>query len=147
MKSILFILLFLSIPYNELLAQKKILQPYKWNNRIVILTNKPHDQVRSEKLSKTILNYKQELIERKIIFFEVVEHKFRTFKYSNNNYAPSKWKESPILYKAFDDKNKRVFLVGLDGGIKYKSEKLNLIEIIKLIDTMPMRRSEIKFKN
>jgi hypothetical protein len=41
------------------------------------------------------------------------------------------------------------FLIGLDGGVKSygKREDFSISELIKQIDSMPMRRSEIRKKD
>lgn len=56
------------------------------------------------------------------------------------------WKNTPKMFKT--DTTKQGFsivLIGLDGGEKYKSNTVEKPDVfLNLIDTMPMRRQELR---
>lgn len=100
--------------------------------------------MRTEKLTNKILNLSQFLWKKRVLllrkkFFNTLKEKFILSKLKaeiNNN-------KIEILY--YDLKNKpkniidsNVILIGLDGLIKYESEKLDLKKIFMLISKMPM---------
>lgn len=56
------------------------------------------------------------------------------------------WITGSTLYNTYKSKEStlELILIGLDGGIKHRTNKLTpALEIFTVIDGMPMRRSEI----
>lgn len=90
------------------------LDQYKWKNRLLILKGSPDSREYQEAL-RTLKKEKSALTERKLTIIEI--------------------------------KNNETFsleLRGLDGGVKKRSQRLELDQIFKLIDSMPMRQQESK---
>ena len=93
------------------------LNQYRWQNRIIVTYSKSEQ---NEKLSKL----RQDIQENSCGF-------------KNRN----------LLHFHFSDPNEeyKILLIGKDGGVKFEGENRSLQQIFNQIDTMPMRRSEMKF--
>lgn len=122
------------------------LKQHRWENRIIIIQT-PNDSVplyRSQ-LSE-FANSIKEFKERKIVLYEVIGDKIKMTDYLSDEPKALLIKSEPSSNLLKEHKNQfKVLLVGLDGGIKYETNDLFIkSELIKLIDAMPMRRSEIR---
>ena len=95
-------------------AQAMNLDEYRWKNRLLILKGSP-ESVEYKEALRVLKKEKSALEERKLIVIEI-----------NKDEAFS------------------VELRGLDGGVKKRSHKFELDQILKLIDSMPMRQQELK---
>jgi hypothetical protein len=113
-----------------------ILEDLKWKNRIVILFD-DHD-------NKKVLDFghlEEDLKERKLVYFIVGEN-FQSN--SNFSFSPEYQKVLKSRYQIPSTKKSWV-LIGLDGGAKVKKEgDLDWEFILRTIDSMPMRQSEIR---
>jgi hypothetical protein len=116
-------------------SKPKIPRDFQWKNRILILDNYRNDSLWSdETLAVEIQN-------RKLIIFHFVDGKL-----INTNFQEEidsfKFLEK-LKYKP--DSKSAWALLGLDGGVKNSGYEFPLPEeIFKLIDSMPMRQSEIR---
>jgi len=125
------------------------LDKYKWENRILIIetTDQNNEEYRDQ--IKEFENSKEELAERKLVIYEIIGSEYKMTDYSKK-VNESEWKISEERYRN-KMKNKtlfRVSLIGLDGGIKLeKEEVLKKQGLIDIIDSMPMRRRQIKSDN
>lgn len=94
-------------------------------------------------------NIAQELNDRKMIIYHITEDQYRLIDYSSKC-EHSEWFDRNEKGKSkikYTDENFKVTLVGLDGGIKMETTKLfPKEELFELIDSMPMRRAELKRK-
>ena len=128
--------------------QGQHLEEYRWENRILLVKTKSE---RSEKYAKQLEEFRgaaEALKERKIILYQIVGSQYDLIDYGNTSH-----KESGALSKEMTDdilnhKNQfEVILIGLDGGTKYrKTELLTTEELFSIIDSMPMRRAEMRKK-
>ena len=113
------------------------LSNYTWKNRIVILYENDTNTADVESALEIIDNYTSKFTERDILVFVYKDNIF----YSTNRKATD-IKKSDILPKTYDG----YVLIGKDGGIKSKAlYPFNLEQLFNLIDSMPMRKSEMRY--
>ena len=132
------LILLLSIPIAN---NAQILEKHIWNNRIIIIIsdNEASDLV---KLQLELLNKPKQLEERKLIIYTVFQNKFKI-----ENKTESDWINNSELYSKYnpDGKPFKIILIGLDGNLKLSQNKVLSSEVLfSKIDSMPMRRREIK---
>jgi hypothetical protein len=112
------------------------LEDLKWKNRIVILFD---DQANNKVFNFEHLE--EDFKERKLVYF-IVGEKFQ----SNSNFLFSS-EYQKVLKSRYQirSSDKSWVLIGLDGGAKVKKEgDLDWEFILRTIDAMPMRQSEIR---
>ncbi|WP_186300100.1 DUF4174 domain-containing protein [Algoriphagus algorifonticola] len=119
------------------LQQPKSLDDFRWEKRIVVVFD-------SSGFDQTwIKNHQKELEERKLLLVHVSEGKIL-------------WKnlEEELAEKSFVKLSQNLkseenwLLIGLDGGIKNQGAGAVPMEsLMRQIDSMPMRQSEIRRKN
>lgn len=108
---------------------------FVWENRILILQSYQGDSVWFDD------NLKSELENRKLLIFQFEGNKLKRSSFEGEIDA------SKFLEKLTQRNGSNVAwtLVGLDGGVKKSGfENPKPLEIFKLIDSMPMRQSELK---
>jgi hypothetical protein len=120
---IILIIFFISI---EVMAKQ--IEDLNWKKRILIISYENKNNNLFIKIEKFISDYKCELNDRnlEIIFFEKFKNiNFLTPKFINEKYG--------------------IWLLGYDGEIKdYSLDEKILFRLLNLIDSMPMRKNEIK---
>lgn len=121
------------------------LENHKWQARVLII--KTTDSTSSIYINqlKEFKNSFDELNERKLIVYHIVNSKYSAISYINSE------RKSGIvsnqLHKNIlnSESHFEVLLIGLDGGVKLKQDKVvSKTELFALIDSMPMRKNEIK---
>lgn len=113
------------------------LSNYTWKNRIVILYENDTNTADVKSALQIIDNNTSKFTERDILVFVYKDNVF----YSVNRKATD-IKKSDILPKTNDG----YILIGKDGGIKSKAlYPFNLEQLFNLIDSMPMRKSEMRY--
>ena len=123
----------------------QILEDYQWQNRILII--KTIDSTSSIYINqlKEFKNSFDELKDRKLIVYQIVNS-----KYSAVNYINSERKSGIVsnqLHKNIlnSESHFEVLLIGLDGTEKLrKNTLLKRHDLFAIIDRMPMRKSEIR---
>jgi hypothetical protein len=109
-------------------ANAQDLDSYLWKNRVIVLF-KDDNNSKWKNQQDLLKDYSEELIERDIV---VLEPEGKT---------KSKWLAMYDLESNFNG----LVLIGKDGGLKLKEKFLVQPQtIFALVDTMPMRRGEIK---
>lgn len=131
MKTLLFIIFSATI-YGQ------NIKSHQWKNRVIIISGDTKNFERVEKQFKIFQTNKQELLERKLVIYKCLK---KTCKYYD-------WMSKPKEIQIKTNKTSfKIKLFGLDGGEKFKSEKLiTSKQLFDLIDSMPMRKSEIRSK-
>jgi hypothetical protein len=112
---------------------KKQLSDFKWENRLIVTFDIPSEGLDSLAPS--------DLKDRKLLLF--------AFESENLIYSNFEGEIDQIDFlKLSKDYPGFYFLIGLDGGVKSygKKENFSIGELIKQIDSMPMRQSEIRRK-
>lgn len=113
---------------------EKKLSDFKWENRIIVTFDLPSNEFQDIEDSV--------LAERKVLYFN-----FRGSKLSSSNFR------GDILHSDFLNLQAKhqaqYLLIGLDGGIKALGVKqdFSLSQLLKKIDSMPMRQSELRKKD
>ena len=114
----------------------KSITELKWQHRIILIK----EDTSCDQHIKSLINAKLEINDRHILWFLICNNKLET------NYAGTVDSDfiNNISNKFFVNNNDKVILIGKDGGVKRRTESLNLIGLFALIDTMPMRQSEMR---
>ena len=103
------------------------LNQYLWKNRIILTFADDQDH-------PDLIRLKVEMKEDEC---EVLNRDLLHFHFSNDG------KTGNLTTKS--DRSFRILLIGKDGGIKFKSKRsVSLIQLFKLIDSMPMRQDEMQ---
>lgn len=113
--------------------------PHQWKSRVIVISGTAENSDKVEKQFKDFQTKKEALLERKLVIY-------KCFKSTCTYYDwISEPKEIQLKTKS---ENFEIKLYGLDGGDKFLSEKpITSKQIFDLIDSMPMRQSEIRTKN
>jgi|GEM_PF-1003782 len=127
----IFILIFILI---SMPSSKKELSDFKWENRLIVTFDIPLEGLDSIVTS--------EFKDRKLLFF--------AFESENLKYSNFEGEIDQIDFlKLSKNYPEFYFLIGLDGGVKSYGvkEDFSISKLIKQIDSMPMRQSEIRKKD
>ena len=118
------------------------LSDLKWKYRILIISDAQNEIYLKEKMNN-ISKYGQEIIDRDlIIFYENNEN-----IYYNSTLVPKSLKESIMSLASQYQIDRKMILIGKDGGVKRVFQSSDQIhEVFDLIDTMPMRKIEMRRK-
>ena len=116
------------------------LSDLKWKYRILIISDAQNEIYLKEKMNN-ISKYGQEIIDRDlIIFYENNEN-----IYYNSTLVPKSLKESIMSLASQYQIDRKMILIGKDGGVKRVFQSSDQIhEVFDLIDTMPMRKIEMR---
>ena len=111
---------------------------FKWNNRLIVLVN----------INDKMINYNLEMFKDKLIERDVV-----ILKINNESAFIDNIEMKNVFYQSLSkiidtNKSNTIYLIGKDGKIKNEyNENINLESVIKRIDSMPMRKREMKKYN
>ena len=99
---------------------------YLWKNRIILTFDEDEDYPDLIKLKVEMKENECEVLNRDLLHFH----------FSNDGKIGN--------HITTNDQSFRILLIGKDGGIKYESNQyVSLIQLFKLIDSMPMRQDEM----
>jgi len=128
--------LFISINFATTMLYAQNMDDFKWKNRILIFTDS------DQKLS----NAKAALAPFEALDKEVKERSLLLFIYSKGFFYDKNGKPYKLAYKNHIPSSfKGILLLGKDGGIKFQEPyPVKTATIFDLIDSMPMRRAEMK---
>ena len=102
------------------------LNQYLWKNRIILTFADDQDH-------PDLIRLKAEMKENEC---EILNRDLLHFHFSNDGKTGN--------HITTNDQSFRILLIGKDGGIKYESNQyVSLIQLFKLIDSMPMRQDEM----
>ena len=121
------------------------LSQFQWKNRLLFLFAPERSHPLFDALQKSIAIEQAEVADRDLVVFEILES------------GPSRMDMTdldPQVAQSLRDKLEvprgrfSIILVGKDGGIKLnRQEQTRLEDIFGLIDSMPMRREEMRQKS
>jgi hypothetical protein len=120
------------------------LSSHQWKDRLLLIYDHDRNSLIMQSQLDELLSDQTGLTERKLIVYQMTPDSYR---------LPSRnerWHPLGEFNNQIDWNSSRfeVILVGLDGGIKVRrSEVIYLDELFDIIDSMPMRISEIKGNN
>ena len=138
LKSAHLLILSLVIPSLAHCQQKPALnklEDLEWKNRILLI----HEKTNGTAVLKQLKSNKGEIDDRHLIWIIVGND-------SNQSNYPGGLSEklSNKIKTDFFSGEDKVVLIGKDGTVKARYEKLDLDKVYALIDTMPMRKREMK---
>ena len=108
---------------------------FKWNSRLIVLVN-----VNDKMINYNLEMFKDQLIERNVVILKI----------NNESAFIDNLEMKNVFYKSLSkiidtNKSNSIYLIGKDGKIKNEyNENINLESVIKRIDSMPMRKREMK---
>jgi hypothetical protein len=111
------------------------IEELEWNNRIILI----YSSHESSEIIDSLNNYDHDIKDRHIYWFVLSQNVL----HSNYEGRLSEKLYSDILNIYFPDNEFNILLIGKDGEIKEKQNKLQLENMFSLIDTMPMRKREM----
>ena len=104
------------------------LENYKWKKRIVLLISKEENNFLINAADKFFINQKCKNAERNLELLKIKKNNSLNIKKTSN----------------FKDKT-GIWLIGYDGNIKgYSEDDTLLLNLYNLIDSMPIRKDEMK---
>lgn len=116
------------------------LDAYQWKNRIILLKDANLDSDWLQAQLKRLKSNSQELLDREVLLFLLTD----TSVYDEKLKQTMLQADSIVTKYGLSNFNGLV-LIGKDGGTKLKKEFIvSPSTIIELIDSMPMRMTEIK---
>jgi hypothetical protein len=126
------------------IAEPLDLSQFQWKNRLLFLFAPNRNHPMFDSLHDSLSAQKAEVADRDLVILEILESE------------PSSMNSKPLASETALSLRKRykvnqgefaVLLIGKDGGIKLnRQNETRLEDIFALIDTMPMRRQEIRQK-
>jgi hypothetical protein len=145
MNKLFFIVIVCIIGLLSMKSYGQNLENYQWENRVLIVKT---SNIKSEKYINQLVefqNYNDQLKERKFIVYKINKDEFSAIDYRTNKISSGKI-STKMKYNLLDEKeNFEVILIGLDGNIKLQKNEIITKEILfALIDSMPMRKYELK---
>lgn len=121
------------------------LTPFEWKNRLLIIFAPDSHHPHLKQIQAEISNENAGVEDRDLVVFEVLEKDPSHMNGSRLSHA-----DADALRERFEISRNTyaLIVVGKDGGVKLKrSERVPLSEVFALIDSMPMRRDEMRQKN
>jgi hypothetical protein len=118
-------------------------EEYEWENRLIFIVDHSENPKNITKQLQVFQKEENELKDRNLIIFSItkkgLQQEFPKTQKSFPNIS-----EIQFPFSLSKNKNFSVYLVGYDGGVKLKQNRLvSSDEIFALIDTMPMRKVEM----
>ena len=115
---------------------------HQWKERVLIVTASSPTSVGYKRQEQLLTKGKKGIKERDLVVYRL---------YTDHWLAPGNQligkKDAKAIYNTYDiDPNTfSVLLIGKDGGVKMrKDDIISTREIFQLIDSMPMRRQEVR---
>ena len=144
--SIIFKIIFVITCFLGMKTYGQNLDNHKWKSRILIVKTLSSNSKKHNDQLKEFNNSDKEFKERKLVLYIINQDKFSLTNYTDStlNYSGKVTKSlaENILTESEDFE---IILIGLDGRIKLKQNEILLKEdLFSLIDSMPMRKNEMK---
>jgi len=113
------------------------LSDFKWKNRVVIFTDSDQKFSKAKPAMLAFKSQEKEVEERALLLLLYAQGSF----YDDNGALLSLQSER-LIKPSFEG----VILLGKDGGVKFKEPyPVKAETIFNLVDSMPMRRAEMKY--
>jgi hypothetical protein len=121
------------------------LAQFQWKNRLLFLFSPDKNHPLFKKFKNEILNHQAEVKDRDLVVFEMCE---RDSAKMNGSDIDRQTADAIRDHFSVPSNKFSLILVGKDGGIKLKRhDHVSLEEVFELIDSMPMRQSEMRQKD
>lgn len=128
-----FVLLMSILSLSAFSANAKTLSDYTWEKRLLIVNQSLTSDTQIANLSK----FKDEIQARRLLIFLLQQSTVKAYS-TDETYVELTDEIKNRL------KGSAAVLIGLDGATKRTYKSLSIQEVFANIDTMPMRRSELK---
>ena len=137
------LLIVLTLLISNMVAGQDLTK-HQWTNRLIlVMTQDTTEQIFQNQLAE--FNGKDgQLTERKLLIYQVTPTHHRLMP-SNM----TKWESPSSIFSSYKETTEpfEIILSGLDGGVKFRSTTLTKLDtLFSLIDSMPMRRAEMRRK-
>jgi len=127
--------------FNGFLMKSQSLKNYRWENRIIILVDREDGSKAFQKQYTALLSEESELEDRDLIVFLLKDDLVKFSNGSKLQIDGRGLRKELKIRPVFEG----VILIGKDGGVKMREEfHVEPQKIFDLIDSMPMRQSEMK---
>jgi len=121
------------------------LAQFQLKNRLLLIFSPDDNDSLFKKLQSEIIAQEAEVEDRDLVVFEILE---RGQSRMNTAHLDQEAVDSIRKRLAVPQSTFRVILIGKDGGMKLeRDDQVGLEEIFERIDSMPMRKNEIRQKN
>ena len=121
------------------------LTQFQWKNRLLLIFAPDVNDEFFQKLQGEIIAQKAGVEDRDLVVFEIFE---RGQSRMNTAHLDQEAVDSIRKRLAVPQSTFRVILIGKDGGMKLeRDDQVGLEEIFERIDSMPMRKNEMRQKN
>ncbi|WP_046757585.1 DUF4174 domain-containing protein [Kordia jejudonensis] len=123
------------------------LENHRWEDRILIIKTTSIASKTYQAQRKQFEASQEALKERKFVVYTIIGEDFELINYQNRKLNTSGKITGKLAKILHNNEDFEVILIGLDGGIKLRQTKiLTKEELFRIIDSMPMRRSEMRKK-
>lgn len=136
------LLFFIVLVCNQVLFGQTM-ENHLWKNRVLLIFTEDKNSADYQQQISLLEKEIDELRERKLVVYSFTKTDF-LFNFE------STWRNSSELFTKFNPKkaNFKIWLIGLDGGIKLaQTTNLSTEKLFAIIDGMPMRKREMSTKN
>ena len=116
------------------------LSKHQWKDRLVLIIAEEKNEKFQQQITE-LKKHQQGLKERKLVIYQILPTKYST------GFEEENWQQSSELYHKYKAEKSgfRVILIGLDAGEKLdQTEILSAEKLFNTIDSMPMRRAEMR---
>lgn len=126
-------------------AHGQILENHQWKNRVLIIKTIDASTKTYVRQHQEFQDTAEQMKERKLIIYNIVKNEYTLTDYQNAAINHSGTISRQVGKKLNDDETFEILLIGLDGQIKLRQNKvLSKADLFAIIDAMPMRKSEIR---
>ncbi|WP_420573230.1 DUF4174 domain-containing protein [Kordia sp.] len=123
------------------------LKKHRWEHRIIIIKTSDVNSKKYKAQKEAFQNVAKEFIDRKLILYTIIANTVTITDYANGLLDTAETFSKNLAKKFSKGKEFEVLLIGLDGSVKLRqTEVLPTKELYDKIDSMPMRRSEMRRK-
>ena len=125
-----------------ILVQNNPIEHHKWSSRILIVSASSPSNVGYKRQNQILEKGKKGMKDRDLVIYRLYSDHWLDPKGKSLTAEQSK-----AIYQAYniDEGTFSVTLIGKDGGVKMQTDDLvSTRELFQLIDSMPMRQSEMK---
>lgn len=123
-------------------AQTTLLEEHRWENRVLLVfADRESDEQLQQQLD-IFETHETDVLDRDLVVYELVGEQVR-YKDKTLSANNAVWRTQYDVQQDF-----QVLLIGKDGGVKMRKSKVVAMQDINdLIDSMPMRRAEMRKKH
>ncbi len=137
------VIFFLFSSYSTGMTQSSLRQ-HQWEDRVILIFAESAAHPRYQEQQKLLQSNEEGLTDRDLVVYRLFKQKAIN---PGGEIMKMKWADE--LKREFNRSRKSFFfvLLGKDGGVKLRSDQVvEMKQLFELIDSMPMRRAEMRRK-